>query len=130
MWQRLKNWIHYKTKPPFVPEVSGHSAEVYKYMEGPSIVDEAREIFDLDHTPPGHKYSTSVRTEPVEIPLELAFVPRFPPKPVDCSDELFEEIMKSIRVALKGNLPDGKIIYYPRQRELYIQFPEEQVHCF
>lgn len=105
MWQRLKNWILRKPQEPEGDLEFDHNG--VRALAG--------------------KYSTSVRTTPVELALELAFIPRWPAKPEDCSDELFEETLEAVRMSLKGNLPDGRLIYYPRQRELYVRFPEDKI---
>lgn len=78
-----------------------------------------------------HKYSTSKRTEPITLEMELALIPRLPAKPVDCTDAEFEDAMNAVRhVWRQGKPPSGKFIWYPRQRELFVEFPPEEIHTF
>jgi hypothetical protein len=119
MWSKFKAWFSRKDEP----ELEFFDLEDLL----PSYQQPSSNVKFFKHPPSG--YSTSVRTEPIILPLEFAFVPRFPPKPEGVSDEDFEATLDAIRVALKGNLPDGRLVYYPRQKELYVEFPPEQVHC-
>jgi hypothetical protein len=71
------------------------------------------------------------RTEPFSFDLELAMIPRLPTCPDGVTTEELKEAMGKVGEAMRANgVNYGTVTYYPRQKELYIRFPEEQVHIF
>lgn len=136
VWERAKDMVLNKMASPWkVGTViyRERTDDVVFEVDGDYPLDSEPSTLPLsenDHRKSYPSYSTSERTEPVKFKLDLAVVPRLPAKPVGVSDDLFTEALDALREAFNVGTRYAEVSYYPRQKELYLSFPEEEVHCF